>query len=258
MSGFTLQLINRSTFPNKHILICEDDIHNQMVLLTHFRKVFSPQGEVQVSVVPGGMMAAALMQSFKIDLIILDHDMPFGNGVEFLTWMKENNLSIPVITASGIDSNNDRLMDNGATYKFSKDQVSSGKADETICGILGISGNLYKKLRFGMDLDGNLDTPEIVELSNILFDAGHEIYIVTGGMGDYGEWTVEERVKKLNRLGVKYTEIIRCLKPNIDEIGIEKGRVCKELGIKLLFDDSQVFVSHARKDVQCLWTAPRG
>lgn len=110
---------------------------------------------------------------------------------------------------------------------------------------------------FGMDLDGNLDTPEIAKLCNILFDAGHTIYIVTGGHADSGEWTMEERVKKLNRLGVRYTEIIRCLKPTIDEIGIEKGRVCKELGIELLFDDSQVYISHARRDVQCLWTAPR-
>lgn len=106
--------------------------------------------------------------------------------------------------------------------------------------------------RYAMDLDGNLDIPEMVELSNNLFDAGHEIYIVTGGFEDSGEWTLEERKKKLARLGVRYTDIIRCLKPTLEQIGFEKGLVCKMMGIQILFDDSSIYCKYASQNVQVL------
>lgn len=106
--------------------------------------------------------------------------------------------------------------------------------------------------KYGFDLDGTLDIPAIAQLANDLYAAGHEVYIVTGGFGDRGEWTITEREKKLTRLKVRYTEIIRCLKPTFEEIGQEKGRVCHERGIILLFDDSDTYIAHAKGKVQCL------
>lgn len=106
--------------------------------------------------------------------------------------------------------------------------------------------------QYGFDLDGTLDIPSIAKLANDLYDAGHDIYIITGGFSDSGEWTISEREKKLAKLGVQYTEIIRCLKPTFEEIGKEKGRVCKERKISLLFDDSDTYIQQSKGAVQCL------
>ena len=139
---FTLKLVNRLHMPTKHVLICEDDVTNQGALLGVFERLFGHQGHVQVSVVPGAFYAYAMMHSGAlVDLILLDHDMPTGDGVELLRWMKTAVLpklnETKVITASGIQSNNDRLMAAGADYKFVKAEIVGGLADKLLVEILG-------------------------------------------------------------------------------------------------------------------------
>jgi tagatose-1,6-bisphosphate aldolase len=108
-------------------------------------------------------------------------------------------------------------------------------------------------MKYGFDLDGTLDRPVIRDLCNILFDAGHEIYVITGGIADTGEWTEEARKEKLLKIGAKYTKIIRCLKPSFPEIAEEKDRMCKELSIDLFFDDMPVYIDAVKKNTQCLF-----
>ena len=96
--------------------------------------------------------------------------------------------------------------------------------------------------RYGFDLDGVLSRPVLARLANDLYDAGHEVYIVTGGLADTGEWTLEERRKRLEKYGVRYSEIIRCIEPDINNIGAAKGRACDRLGIGLLIDDSYPYL----------------
>lgn len=135
--NFLYRHINRTTYPTKHVLICEDDLNNQTSFLKHFETVFEPQGEVQVSIVPGSIMAAAIIHYSKVDLIILDHDLPEGNGSDLLNWLKQFNINIPVITASGIDYNNVTMQSLGAKYScFNKADVIAGKADNLIKNIL--------------------------------------------------------------------------------------------------------------------------
>lgn len=149
---FTRKLVNRLTMPTKHVLICEDDIEQQRNLLGVFQRLFGHQGHVQVSVVPGGAFAAALFwfssdggncgPAFdEFDLVLLDHDMPIGNGTELIASMERNNpyqhlKRMPIITASGIPSNNDALMAAGATYKFTKQQIINGDADDLLRELL--------------------------------------------------------------------------------------------------------------------------
>jgi DNA-binding response OmpR family regulator len=102
------------------------------------RRLFEPQGEVIISIVSGSLAAAGLINQTFVNLIILDHDTPYGNGSDLLQWIKEYNITIPVITASGIDQNNVNMMVAGASYKFSKDEVINGAADSVIKQILGI------------------------------------------------------------------------------------------------------------------------
>jgi DNA-binding response OmpR family regulator len=124
--------------PTKHVVICEDDLRNQVQIATHFGKMFEPQGVVEFSFVPGGMHAAALFGWRTVDLVLLDHDMPYGNGADLLKWMRSNGHKTPVLTFSGITENNNILMQLGANHYFGKGEIIEGKADALIRQILGV------------------------------------------------------------------------------------------------------------------------
>jgi CheY-like chemotaxis protein len=130
---------NRMVYPQKHLMVVEDIIHNQKRVLDHFHSIFDSDGIVQLSLVPGSLAAAAMIKTLKIDLIILDHDLPEGNGTDLLNWMKTNNVNIPVITFSGIPYNNQHMGNLGAAHVFQKEEVISGKTDDLIKSILGLT-----------------------------------------------------------------------------------------------------------------------
>lgn len=129
---------NRMVYPQKHLMVVEDIIGNQKRVLDHFADIFESDGLVQISLVPGALAAASIIKSCKIDLIILDHDLPEGNGSDLLIWMKNNNINIPVITFSGIPYNNAHMGNLGAEYIYGKEDVISGKVDNIIKSILQI------------------------------------------------------------------------------------------------------------------------
>ena len=137
---FTRRLVNRLTMPTKHVLIVEDDIEQQRNLLGVFQRLFGHQGHVQVSVVPGAEFAACVYdENVGISLIVLDHDLPHGNGRELLEYLfaRTNPYTVPpVLTASGIPSNNDALMAAGANYKFTKAEIIEGNADALLQRLL--------------------------------------------------------------------------------------------------------------------------
>lgn len=99
---------------------------------------------------------------------------------------------------------------------------------------------------YGFDLDGTLDLPGIAQLANDLYDAGHQVYVITGGLADSGEWTFPARKARLAELGIHYTEIIRCIDADINQMGRLKGEACARLGIAVLLDDSPGYLSGAR------------
>lgn len=129
---------NRQKFPSKHVLVCEDDTSCQSRMAKHFSETFEPQGTVQFSFVPGGRAAAGVILWTPIDLVILDHDMPNGNGADLIHWMKAHKYGMPVITFSGIPQNNATMMNLGASHRFHKEEVIAGKADPLIRQILGL------------------------------------------------------------------------------------------------------------------------
>lgn len=128
---FKYRHVARQTYPQKHILICEDDLTCQKRILEHLLSIFDPQGIVQFSIVCGAIHAASIISNTKIDLIILDHDMPQGNGTDLLNWLKDKH-NIPVITFSGIPYNNVNMMTLGAHHLYQKEEVIGGKADDII------------------------------------------------------------------------------------------------------------------------------
>jgi CheY-like chemotaxis protein len=138
---FQLRHINRISFPKKHILICEDDLNNQVLAAGAMRRVFDAQGEVVFSFVSGGVAAAAIMMAQQVDLVLLDHDMPIGNGIDLITWMAEADRKIPIITFSGIPQNNANMTEAAKTagievFTYGKFDVIAGWADGTMVSIL--------------------------------------------------------------------------------------------------------------------------
>ncbi len=129
---------NRHKFPTKHVLICEDFLDMQCEIMKHFASRFESQGIVQFSLVAGARAAAGVILATPIDLILLDFDMPNGNGADLMGWLRSNGYGMPVLTFSGLKANNDELMRLGAHHKFSKDEVLLGKADLLICSLLGV------------------------------------------------------------------------------------------------------------------------
>lgn len=134
--NFNFRHINRALYPTKHILICEDNLYNQSAIANHFGNIFGAEHLVQCSFVSGSLAASSILSYCQVDLILLDHDMPHGNGTDLLNWMKNTGNKTPVITFSGIPQNNISMMQNGANHLFGKRDVINGDADELIKKIL--------------------------------------------------------------------------------------------------------------------------
>lgn len=111
---FNKVLRNRLHMPTKHVLVCEDTLDAQLAIAEKFSRLFPYQGFVQVSYVCGGNQARAIVEQTDVDLILLDCDMPDGNGVDFIEWLRAHGYATPVITFSGIMSNNCHLQSLGA------------------------------------------------------------------------------------------------------------------------------------------------
>lgn len=138
MPQFTFRHHNRTTYPTRHILVCEDDLSLQARIMAKLSSMFEHQGHVQVTLVCGGLGASAVIHWSKVDLIILDHDMPEGNGTDLIGWLKqEGKMGIPILTFSGIDANNAHMGALGARHVFSKEAVLAGEADALILGYVG-------------------------------------------------------------------------------------------------------------------------
>ena len=130
--------VGRLGMPTKNILVCEDNLINQSNIAKHFRDIFPQENDIEVSYVSGGLAAASIIQNIKVDLIILDHDMPNGTGPDLQKWMDSEGHKIPVITFSGAPTNNDHMMGLGADHKFMKQDVIAGAADKLIKEILNV------------------------------------------------------------------------------------------------------------------------
>jgi CheY-like chemotaxis protein len=142
MVEFKLRHHNRLKFPTKSIWIVEDDLSAQADFVAWARARFEPQGECQFDFMASGIGVASSLLHLTPDILILDHDLPFGNASDLLQWMKENGkTNIPVLTASGVPENNDHMLKFGTelgieVHRFMKYEVYQGKADGLILELL--------------------------------------------------------------------------------------------------------------------------
>ena len=136
--NFLFRHYNRLKMPTKHIVVCEDDLGAQARISAHFAQIFEHQGYIIISYVSGSLAAASIIFYEQVDLIILDHDMPRGNGPDLLAWLKQENKNIPIITFSGIPHNNMTMQLLGVKHIFNKEDVINGCADDVIKSVLGL------------------------------------------------------------------------------------------------------------------------
>jgi len=137
-ANFTMAKVNRPIFPQKHILVVEDNLSCQFKIASHFNDIFEEEGHVIASFVSNAIAAAAIIVGkVPVDLILLDHDLQWGNGTELLIMIKELGIIIPVITFSGLPYNNKKMVEIGADYGYQKQDVIDGKADHIIKNIVG-------------------------------------------------------------------------------------------------------------------------
>jgi len=134
MGTFSIGQINRVTMPTKSILVVEDALDAQVKIAMALCAILEPCGEVTVNFCSSAIDAACILSGTALppSLIILDHDLQYGNGSELLAFMKERGMDIPVMTASGIGGNNVRMMDLGATYHTDKQSIIDGAMNEQI------------------------------------------------------------------------------------------------------------------------------
>jgi two-component system response regulator AtoC len=92
---------------NKTILVADDEPHMRRLIEFTLRKA----GFNQFLFAQNGLEALKLIQSEKIDLLIMDQRMPEMNGIDVLTQIKSmpDTSSIPVIMISGCGSFHNEL-----------------------------------------------------------------------------------------------------------------------------------------------------
>jgi FixJ family two-component response regulator len=115
---------NRGTFPEKWILVVEDNIEMQAMLLNLLRKRYGSEEKMLATAVSTARHAAALLEDpvlvSRLHCILLDHDLQWGSGSELIQLLKTKGLTIPVCGISGLGFNNDHMRKIGANEATNK------------------------------------------------------------------------------------------------------------------------------------------
>jgi CheY-like chemotaxis protein len=121
---FTDHLVNRNIFPEKWILIVEDNIEMQAMLLSLARKRYGSEGNMLATAVSSARHAWALLEDIvllkRLHCILADHDTQWGSGSELLRYISHQNITVPVCGISGIPANNTNMKTEGAVAATNK------------------------------------------------------------------------------------------------------------------------------------------
>ena len=109
-------------------------------------------------------------------------------------------------------------------------------------------------MKYGFDLDGTLDRKAVLFLAKQLSYLGHEIHVISGVFKEAGDWQhYDEKLKKLERLwkeklsGNITLHVIESYPSEGDRdlrlvnIGLKKGVLAEQLGLEIMFDDSETY-----------------
>ena len=88
----------------KHILVVDDDTRLHSLLQRYLK-----EQNFWVTAAKDAFDAEFFLETYKIDIVILDVMMPNMSGIDFLDKMRQNNNSIPVILLTAMGDAKDRI-----------------------------------------------------------------------------------------------------------------------------------------------------
>ena len=100
----------------KRILVVDDDDMN----LARTKMILAKEYDVLLA--DSGVQALHILKNQKVDLVLLDIDMPLMNGIETFERMKKAAVAVPVIflTASGLEEDVQNAIKLGAVNYLKK------------------------------------------------------------------------------------------------------------------------------------------
>lgn len=94
---------------------------------------------------------------------------------------------------------------------------------------------------YAFDWGGVLnENPELMELTRVLLDAGHEVHIISVA------WEHEKREASVQATGIPFTKLHVIIETGNTQHGIEKVKIMKEIGATVMFDDNQDVIDHVK------------
>jgi len=123
----------------KNILVVDDSKTSRMFIKMCLEIALPAAKEGSFHEAENGKEALAILNESKIDLVIMDLNMPLMDGATLLRWMRENdkhkNLPVIVITSTDNAAKREELSQLGAEHVLSK-PVSPAKLNPIIKSIL--------------------------------------------------------------------------------------------------------------------------
>lgn len=124
--GFVTSHVNRKEFPTRYALIVEDDSEWQAKILNFCTTMLGNQSNILFVCCPSAVFAKSAFEAMypmMPTFMLLDHDMPWGDGVQLMKWMFKHvgqdvvgAVRLPVCAISGIPQNNKNLTNYGAQH----------------------------------------------------------------------------------------------------------------------------------------------
>jgi signal transduction histidine kinase/CheY-like chemotaxis protein len=108
------ELYEDLVFPNKHILVAEDNPTNQMLV-----KILLEEMMIRVTIAKDGVEAEEMFKTVKADLVLMDIDMPNKNGLDAMLSIKKferekkNKTPIIALTANVISGDREKYLEKG-------------------------------------------------------------------------------------------------------------------------------------------------
>lgn len=100
-------------------------------------------------------------------------------------------------------------------------------------------------MKYAFDWDGVLNcNPELVEIARSLLKAGHEVYVISIA------WLHDKREEVITKFSIEnnilFTKIYVINETGSLFPGIEKVKIMREIGCRVIFDDTPDVIQHAK------------
>ena len=124
---FSLHIRNGTVPPSGWILICEDMSYRQQEILGFMAERYGGRPDILIMTLPSAYPAFAVFQAMRPQFgepmfVLVDQDMPLGNGVQMVNALRKSRYAGKIIAFSGIPHNNEMLITAGADTAVLKGQ----------------------------------------------------------------------------------------------------------------------------------------